>query len=48
MIGGYLGKSDVFDDALVAFAAAYAAQTEADHERFAAAAREGVVEVAAG
>ncbi|MDN8612593.1 DUF2252 domain-containing protein [Variovorax ginsengisoli] len=46
MIGGYLGKSDVFDDALVAFATAYGAQTEADHARFAAAAREGLVEVA--
>jgi uncharacterized protein (DUF2252 family) len=46
MIGGYLGKSDVFDDALVAFAAAYAAQTEADHERFAAAAKAGLVDVA--
>lgn len=46
MIGGYLGKSDVFDDALVLFAEAYAARTRADHESFAAAAKEGVVEVA--
>ncbi|MDM0024332.1 DUF2252 domain-containing protein [Variovorax saccharolyticus] len=48
MIGGYLGKSDAFDDALVEFAAAYAAQTRADHERFAEAAKEGLVEVATG
>lgn len=41
MISGYLGKSDVFDDALVEFATAYAGQTRADHERFAAAAKEG-------
>lgn len=47
MISGYLGKSDVFDDALVNFAAAYALQTRTDHERFAAAAKEGMVEVAA-
>lgn len=48
MISGYLGKSDVFDDALVEFATAYAGQTRADHERFAAAAKEGVVAVASG
>ncbi|MDM0012735.1 DUF2252 domain-containing protein [Variovorax sp. J22P168] len=46
-IGGYLGKSDVFDDALVEFATAYAAQTRADHAAFEAAAREGLIEVAA-
>lgn len=47
MIGGYLGKSDVFDDAMVCFAGAYAEQTHHDYNTFAAAAREGVVEVAA-
>jgi uncharacterized protein (DUF2252 family) len=31
VISGYLGKSDVFDEALAAFSAAYADQTEADH-----------------
>src|SRR6202012_3441141 len=31
VIGGYLGKSDVFDDALVDFAAACAAQNKLDH-----------------
>jgi uncharacterized protein (DUF2252 family) len=45
-IGGYLGKSDVFDEALVEFAAAYAVQTKLDHEAFARAAREGAIEVA--
>lgn len=45
-IGGYLGKSDVFDEALVDFAAAYAVQTRADHESFEAAARDGLIEVA--
>jgi uncharacterized protein (DUF2252 family) len=46
MIGGYLGKSDVFDDAIVEFSAAYARQTRADHASFEAAAREGSIEVA--
>lgn len=46
MIGGYLGKSDVFDEALVNFAAAYAVQTRTDHEAFAQAARDGLIEVA--
>ncbi|SEA37810.1 DUF2252 domain-containing protein [Variovorax sp. YR216] len=47
LIGGYLGKSDVFDDAMVRFAAAYAGQTQHDYNAFASAAREGVIEVAA-
>ncbi|WP_431273690.1 DUF2252 domain-containing protein [Variovorax ureilyticus] len=47
LIGGYLGKSEVFDDAMVRFAAAYAEQTQHDYNAFAAAAREGVIEVAA-
>jgi uncharacterized protein (DUF2252 family) len=46
MIGGYLGKSDVFDDALVQFAAAYGAQTRLDHAAFEAAAKAGQIEVA--
>jgi len=45
MIAGYLGKSEAFDDALVRFAAGYAAQTRRDHETFAEAARSGAVEV---
>ena len=46
-IGGYLGKSDVFDDAIMRFAAAYAEQTRRDHEDFAKAAHDGTIEVAA-
>lgn len=33
MIAGYLGSREVFDDALVEFATAYAEQTERDHAR---------------
>lgn len=46
-IGGYLGKSDVFDNAMVRFAERYARQTHRDYNAFAAAAREGAVQVAA-
>jgi hypothetical protein len=49
-ISGYLGKSDLFDKALVAFSAAYADQTEKDHAALRRAIRDGkakaVVEVA--
>jgi uncharacterized protein (DUF2252 family) len=41
LIAGYLGKSDVFDRALVAFAQAYADQTERDFEAFEEAVRSG-------
>ncbi len=34
MLAGFMGKSDVFDDALAGFALAYAAQNQADYERF--------------
>jgi uncharacterized protein (DUF2252 family) len=40
-ITGYLGKSDVFDQAVATFAAAYAEQTERDHAAFHQAVREG-------
>jgi hypothetical protein len=40
-IAGYLGKSDAFDEALAAFACAYADQAEADYETFKAAVRAG-------
>jgi hypothetical protein len=33
-IGGYLGKSDAFDDAIEKFAVEYADQTERDYARF--------------
>ncbi len=38
MIAGYVGSSDALADALTRFARAYADQTEADHQRFRAAA----------
>ncbi|MBV4541705.1 DUF2252 domain-containing protein [Pseudomonas vlassakiae] len=44
-ITGYLGKSDVFDQALGDFALLYADQTERDHERLVKAARSGRVKV---
>lgn len=46
MISGYLGKSDVFDEAMLGFATAYAEQTQKDYDAFAGAARRGEVEVA--
>ena len=36
-VGAYLGRGDVFDDAIVSFAVAYADQTEKDHAAFVAA-----------
>ena len=44
MISGYLGKSDVFDQAIARFALAYADQTERDHAALEAAIRSGRVE----
>jgi uncharacterized protein (DUF2252 family) len=46
MISGYLGNSDVFDNAIVKFAAAYADQTESDHRSMRKAAGNGRLEVA--
>jgi hypothetical protein len=43
MISGYLGKSDVMDKALAAFAKAYADQNEKDHAALARAVRKGTV-----
>jgi uncharacterized protein (DUF2252 family) len=43
MISGYLGRSEQFDDAMVRWAAAYADQTERDHERLLAAIKSGRV-----
>ncbi len=43
MISGYLGKSDVMDKALAAFARAYADQNEKDHAALARAVRKGKV-----
>ncbi len=44
-ISGYLGRSDVFDRALAAFAETYADQTERDHAAFVAAVRTNQVPV---
>jgi uncharacterized protein (DUF2252 family) len=44
-IGGYLGKSDAFDEAIVEFAKAYADQTERDHDALKAAVKAGKIEV---
>jgi hypothetical protein len=41
VISGYLGKGDVFDQAIASFAVAYADQCERDHERMRKAVREG-------
>jgi uncharacterized protein (DUF2252 family) len=47
-IAGYLGKSDVFDRSITAFARTYADQTEADHAELVAAAKSGRVEATEG
>jgi uncharacterized protein (DUF2252 family) len=47
-IAGYLGKSAAFDEALAAFASAYADQTEQDYETFKAAVRAGRLPVEKG
>ncbi len=44
LIGGYLGKNDVFDSALAKFATAYADQAERDHTTLLKAIRAGQVE----
>lgn len=45
MISGYLGKSDVFDEAIADFAVAYADQCEQDHDQLVQAVRAGRLEV---
>lgn len=45
-VGGYLGKSDSFDDAISQFAFAYADQTERDFETLAKAAKKGRIKAA--
>jgi hypothetical protein len=44
-ISGYLGKSDAFDNAIAAFAIAYADQSERDHALLKKAVRAGRVDV---
>ncbi|PGH49418.1 hypothetical protein CRI70_17730 [Streptomyces sp. Ru87] len=48
LIAGYCGKSDELDEALAAFAVAYADRTEADHAELAAAVRDGRVAAETG
>jgi uncharacterized protein (DUF2252 family) len=43
MLSGYMGKSDIFDKALAAFARAYADQNEKDHAALARAVKQGKV-----
>jgi uncharacterized protein (DUF2252 family) len=45
MIAGYLGKSEAFDNAIVAFCTAYADQTERDHAALKRAARQKKISV---
>jgi len=45
MIAGYMGKSDVFDQAIASFSKAYADQAERDHAAFTRAIRQGELEV---
>jgi hypothetical protein len=45
LIAGYLGQGDGFDQAIAAFSAAYADQTERDHDALKKAARKGPLEV---
>src|SRR5437588_4590167 len=47
-ISGYLGNSDVFDQAIASFAEAYADQTERDHAALLAAMKEGRVQAQTG
>lgn len=47
-ISGYLGRRDIFDQAIAAFAEAYADQTERDHARLLAAIQEGRVKAQTG
>jgi hypothetical protein len=46
MMAGYMGKSDVFDEAVAAFGKIYADQAELDHAAFKSAIRRGRIEVA--
>jgi uncharacterized protein (DUF2252 family) len=44
VLNGYMGKSDVFDEAIVAFSMAYADQNEKDHDALKRAVRKGQVQ----
>jgi len=47
LIAGYLGKGDLFDEALTDFATAYAEQNESDYKALVRATRRGRIEVCA-
>ena len=47
-VAGYLGRSDVFDEAIATFSVLYADQTERDHAAVAAAVRAGKPAVETG
>jgi uncharacterized protein (DUF2252 family) len=47
MIAGYIGASEVFDDAIADFAVEYADQTERDHRAFVKAIRQGRIKATA-
>ena len=44
MIAGYMGSSEIFDDAMCDFAVAYADQAQRDHRAFVAAVRQGRIQ----
>jgi hypothetical protein len=44
MLSGYMGNTDVFDEAIAAFSVAYADQNEKDHAALASAVKKGKVE----
>lgn len=46
VLGGYMGKSDAFDEAIAAFSMAYADQNEQDHAELDRAVRAGKVPAA--
>ena len=47
-IAAYLGRSDIFDEAIGAFAVAYADQTERDHQMLVDAVKTGRIEAETG
>jgi len=45
MISGYIGSSEIFDEAIGEFAVEYADQNARDYKKFVSAVREGKIEV---
>ena len=46
MVAGYMGASEIFDDAIAEFAVEYADQAHKDHRAFVRAVRQGRIEAA--